>query len=69
MPYIRNADGVLVWEDSALLKTLKCENPEAHEAHMAVNGECPWCGETDPDSVISNLVICEAHGNPNCGLC
>ncbi len=22
---------------------------EAHDAHMAVNGECPWCGTYDPN--------------------
>lgn len=22
---------------------------EAHDAHMAVNGECPWCGTFDPE--------------------
>lgn len=21
-----------------------CPDPEAHEAHMAINDECPWCG-------------------------
>ena len=26
---------------------MACENPEAHEAHMEVNGECPWCGAYD----------------------
>ena len=23
-----------------------CKYPEAREAHMALNGECPWCGAT-----------------------
>lgn len=22
-----------------------CSNPEGHEAHMELNGECPWCGD------------------------
>jgi hypothetical protein len=26
-----------------------CPYPEGHEAHMAVNGECPWCGVSDPN--------------------
>lgn len=21
-----------------------CSMPEAHNAHMELNGECPWCG-------------------------
>ena len=29
----------------------ECDYPEGHEAHMELNGECPWCGavgESDP---------------------
>lgn len=26
---------------------MSCPNPEAHEAHMQMNGECPWCGAGD----------------------
>lgn len=22
-----------------------CEMTEGHQAHMELNGECPWCGE------------------------
>lgn len=46
-----------------------CEMPEAHEAHMAINGECPWCGAYDPSAIDESVALCEAHGNPNCGLC
>jgi hypothetical protein len=46
-----------------------CEETEAHWAHMEVNGECPLCGTSNPALVNPNVVICEAHGNPNCGLC
>lgn len=28
-----------------------CPDPEAHEAHMQMNGECPWCGATDPTRI------------------
>lgn len=24
------------------------EYGEAHDAHMALNGGCPWCGASDP---------------------
>jgi hypothetical protein len=24
---------------------------EAHEAHMQLNGECPWCGGADRDAI------------------
>ena len=48
---------------------MKCTNPEAHEMHMRLNGECPWCGVSDTEAIDPNLVICEAHGNPDCGLC
>lgn len=57
------------WEDSAFLVQMKCEDPEAHEAHMRLNGECPWCGTTDESRIDPTMVICEAHGNPDCGLC
>lgn len=43
---------------------------EAHDAHMALNGECPWCGATgasDPtlDSLTSEQAVAEVvrrHG-------
>jgi hypothetical protein len=28
---------------------------EAHEAHMALNGECPWCGYADPSAIDPNV--------------
>lgn len=28
-----------------------CKIPEAHVEHMAMNGECPWCGAYDEDAV------------------
>lgn len=29
---------------------MNCSNPEGHEAHMALNGECPWgCGSFDKE--------------------
>ncbi len=28
-----------------------CTMPESHEAHMALNGCCPWCGECDTDEI------------------
>lgn len=46
-----------------------CSMPEAHEAHMRLNGECPWCFVVDDSKIDPNMVICEAHGNPDCGLC
>lgn len=24
-----------------------CSDAEAHEAHMVMNGDCPWCGAWD----------------------
>jgi hypothetical protein len=27
----------------------ECRNTGPHLAHMAINAECPWCGEYDPD--------------------
>lgn len=26
-----------------------CRNTPAHQAHMAINAECPWCGLYDPN--------------------
>lgn len=34
----------------------KCDRPDAHDAHMAMNGECPWCGHVD-ESLIQDLSI------------
>ena len=48
---------------------MSCANPEAHDAQMRANGECPWCGAYDPDAIDPDLAICEEHGNPDCGLC
>lgn len=28
-----------------------CSMPEAHEAHMQMNGECPWCGATNEEEM------------------
>jgi hypothetical protein len=25
---------------------------EAHDAHMALNGECPWCGAVDRGRIV-----------------
>lgn len=72
MPYVHNDDGVMVWQDSEWLEGVKrdmCENPEAHAAHMRLNGECPWCGAVDQASIDPSMAVCEAHGNPDCGLC
>ena len=24
-----------------------CPDPDAHEGHMQMNGECPWCGAVE----------------------
>lgn len=33
-----------------------CRNPEGHEAHMELNGECPWCGAVGAsDPSLKNL--------------
>ena len=36
-----------------------CEYPDAHEAHLAINGECPWCGAWDESKIVSNAEIDE----------
>lgn len=46
-----------------------CPQPESHAAHMGVNGECPWCGAHDETQINPFVVICDDHGNPDCGLC
>jgi hypothetical protein len=28
-----------------------CRDPEAHDAHMRLNGECPWCGALDVSQI------------------
>lgn len=30
---------------------VSCPDPEAHEAHMQMNGECPWCGAVDQSQI------------------
>lgn len=32
-----------------IVKRCRAEYGDAHDAHMAINGECPWCGTCDPD--------------------
>jgi len=27
----------------------QCARTAEHQAHMELNGECPWCGTYDPD--------------------
>lgn len=27
----------------------ECQQTATHQAHMAINGECPMCGEYNPD--------------------
>lgn len=34
-----------------------CQYPEGHEAHMALNGECPWCGAYDPEAIDESLDV------------
>lgn len=29
--------------------------PEAHDAHLAVNGECPWCSAYEPDARLGTI--------------
>jgi len=33
---------------------------ESHDAHMAVDGECPWCSAYEPDSRIDLQAVDEA---------
>ena len=45
-----------------------CENPEAHAAHMEMNGECPWCGAFDANqsefgSIGADGTIFAANGD------
>lgn len=35
---------------------MSCAMPEGHEAHMELNGECPWCGaQGDSNPELDNL--------------
>lgn len=29
-----------------------CPNPDGHEGHMQMNGECPWCGAYDESQIV-----------------
>jgi hypothetical protein len=54
-----------------------CSHPEEHEEHMAMNGECPWCGSYDKskwlqsddvkvnliDSIIDDIIIDDEHNH------
>ncbi len=40
-----------------------CEREEAHRAHMAVNGECPWCGSAR--LIFPNTTYSEARRRMN----
>jgi hypothetical protein len=37
-------------------------DPEAHEAHMALNGECPWCGAGDESAIDPTPATARALG-------
>lgn len=51
------------------IRPIECKGgQESHEAQMRANGECPWCGATDASKIDPTMVICEEHGNPDCGL-
>lgn len=40
---------------------MDCTNEESHQAHMELNGECPWCGAIGtPDPALMNLTDEEA---------
>lgn len=39
-----------------------CSHPEAHEGHMALNGECPWCGAVDASAVRPDLTVEQIEG-------
>lgn len=30
----------------------ECRETASHEAHMELNGECPWCLDVDPDQSV-----------------
>lgn len=34
-----------------------CDRPDAHAAHLALNGECPWCGYADESQVDPNADV------------
>lgn len=38
-----------------MIQMNQCTNEEAHEAHMALNGECPWCGEYDAEAELLTI--------------
>lgn len=50
------------------IQTCRETNGEAHDAHMRLNGECPWCGAFDPAQVDPTMVICPECGNPDCQI-
>jgi hypothetical protein len=33
------------------VKPNRCDMPEAHDAHMQMNGECPWCYVVDESAI------------------
>ena len=45
-----------------------CEYPEGHDSHMAVGGECPWCGEVDTSNALGTYdvasgTVLDRYGN------
>jgi hypothetical protein len=35
---------------------IKCSGgEEAHEAHLHMNGECPWCGAYEPERATGEM--------------
>lgn len=47
-------------KERKMSKEKECAMGESHSAHMAVNGECPWCGAYDSEQ--GGMSIAEAEG-------
>lgn len=33
----------------------ECAQTPEHEVHMLTNGECPWCGASDPSQATATI--------------
>lgn len=44
---VKGEGGTPLTPQEALQASMDCPGGEAHEEHLALNGECPWCDVCD----------------------
>jgi len=48
--------------DSLADRRDNCPRLDAHDAHMRMNGACPWCAAVDPSRIDPNFDVDHPEG-------